>query len=173
MLRCVDLTLAVPGRVLCRGLSVGFGKGESWAILGRNGTGKTTLLHALAGLAVPADGQIELDGRAIAALGARDRAKLVSVLLQIEPGAYWGTVRDYVLLGRYPHAAALSGYSSDDGRAADDALAVCAMTEFAGRSFATVSGGERQRVRVAQMLAQDAPVMLLDEPLQHLDIAHQ
>jgi iron complex transport system ATP-binding protein len=173
MLRCIDLTLEVPGRVLCRSLSVSFGKGESWAVLGRNGTGKTTLLHALAGLRAPASGRVELDGRPIAAYSTRERAQRSGVLLQIEPGEYWGTAADYVVLGRHPHSAPLAGYTRADADAARAALDELAMGACAQRSFGTLSGGERQRVRVAQMLAQDAAVMLLDEPLQHLDLAHQ
>ena len=173
MLRCIDLTLEVPGRVLCRSLSVTFGKRETWAVLGRNGTGKTTLLHALAGLAAPAAGRVELDGKPIAEHSPRERARRSSVLLQIEPGAYWGTAAEYVVLGRHPHGAALAGYTRADHEAALAALDAVGMAEFAGRDFATLSGGERQRVRIAQMLVQEAASMLLDEPLQHLDLAHQ
>ena len=173
MLRCIDLTLEVPGRVLCRSLSVSFQKSEAWAVLGRNGTGKTTLLHALGGLARPAAGRVELDGRPIDEHAPRERAKRSSVLLQIEPGAYWGTAADYVVLGRHPHSAALAGYTRADEDAARAALDAVGMSAFAERDFATLSGGERQRVRIAQMLVQEAPVMLLDEPLQHLDLAHQ
>ena len=173
MLRCTDLALEVPGRALCRSLSVSFEPGQAWAVLGRNGTGKTTLVHALAGLAAAAAGRVELNGAPIAAMKARERARLLSVLLQIEPGTYWGSVLDYVTLGRYPHRGALAAPAGDDADAARDALSAVGMSDFAGRRFATLSGGERQRVRIAQMLAQDAPVMLLDEPLQHLDLAHQ
>jgi len=173
MLRCTDLTLAVPGRVLCRGLSAHFGKGEAWAILGRNGTGKSTLLHALAGLSVPAAGRVELEGKPVGSYRARERAQALSVLLQIEPSTYWGSVLDYVRLGRYPHASGIAGYSRDDSKAAQAALQAVGMADFGRRSFASLSGGERQRVRIAQMLAQDAPHMLMDEPLQHLDLRHQ
>ncbi|HEX2825633.1 MAG TPA: ABC transporter ATP-binding protein [Burkholderiales bacterium] len=173
MLRCTDLTLEVPGRVLCRSLSVTFGKGQAWAVLGRNGTGKTTLIHALAGLAAPAAGRVELDGKPIADHSPRERARRSSVLLQIEPGAYWGTAAEYVVLGRHPHGAALAGYTRADEDAARAALDAVGMAAFADRAFATLSGGERQRVRIAQMLVQEAASMLLDEPLQHLDLAHQ
>jgi len=173
MLRCTDLELTVPGRVLCRSLDVTFGKGEAWAILGRNGTGKTTLLHALAGLTAPAAGRVELDGAPLDRLHPRERARRLAILLQIEPGTYWGTALDYVLLGRYPHAPTFAGYSSEDTALARDALAEVGLMGAADQRFATLSGGERQRVRIAQMLVQEAALMLLDEPLQHLDVAHQ
>ena len=173
MLSCANVTLSVPGKVLCRDLAVEFAPGEVWAVLGRNGSGKSTLIHALAGLTLPSSGAVQLDGVALAQTDPRTRARSVGVLLQIEEGTYWGTVAEYVLLGRYPHAAAWTGYSREDVEAADTALAAVGMVEFAPRRFATLSGGERQRVRIAQILAQSPRILLLDEPLQHLDLAHQ
>lgn len=173
MLRCLDLTLSAPGRVLCRGLAVAFAPGEVWAVLGRNGSGKSTLIHTLAGLAAPAGGRVELDGLPLSGSDPRTRARAIGVLLQIEEGTYWGSVADYVLLGRYPHAAAWSGYAPEDHEAANAALASLGMAGFAARRYSTLSGGERQRIRLAQLLAQSPRILLLDEPLQHLDLAHQ
>lgn len=165
--------LTVPGRVLCRGLTVAFEKGEAWAVLGRNGSGKSTLVHALAGLAAPAGGRVELDGEPLGAASARSRARRMGVLLQIEEGTYWGSAADYVLLGRFPHTGRWTGYAREDRAEAQRALDAVGMAEFAERKFSTLSGGERQRVRIAQILAQKPRVFLLDEPLQHLDLAHQ
>jgi len=173
MLRCAGLTLAVPGRVLCAGLDVGFNSGEMWAVLGRNGTGKSTLIHALAGLARPALGRVELDGVPLAGIDARGRARQIGVLLQIEEGTYWGSVLDYVLLGRFPHAGLWAGYAARDVDEAEGALHAVGMSACAMQRYATLSGGERQRVRIAQILAQRPGIFLLDEPLQHLDLAHQ
>jgi iron complex transport system ATP-binding protein len=173
MLRCTDLTLAVPGRELFRGLTVAFEPGQVWAVLGRNGTGKSTLIHALAGLAAPAAGEVALDGVALTRVAARDRARRVGVLLQMESGTWWGSVLGYVLLGRFPHASRLGGYTREDEAHAHAALAEVGMAEFATRKLVTLSGGERQRVRIAQILAQQCGIVLLDEPLQHLDLAHQ
>jgi iron complex transport system ATP-binding protein len=173
MLACTQLTLSVPGRVLCRSLSARFAPGEIWAVLGRNGTGKSTLMHALAGLAAPEEGSVELDGAAVGTQDPRRRARTLGVLLQLEPGAYWGRVEDYVLLGRYPHANSLIGYTRAVLEEARGALDAVSMADFARRRFDTLSGGERQRVRIAQLLAQRPRVYLLDEPLQHLDVAHQ
>ena len=173
MLRCESIELAVPGRVLCKSLTATFGAGEVWAVLGRNGTGKTTLVHALAGLTRPTAGRVALAGRTVADVPVRERAREVGLLLQIEEGAYWGSVSDYVLLGRYPHVARWAGFSAEDRRIAAAALEAVGMTRFAARRYATLSGGERQRVRFAQILAQAPRLTLLDEPLQHLDLAHQ
>jgi iron complex transport system ATP-binding protein len=173
MLLARDLVLTVPGRVLARGLSITVRPGEVWAVLGRNGTGKSTLIHVLGGLAAPSSGGIELDGRPLASVRARERARALGVLLQIEEGAFWGCAVEYVLLGRFPHAAAWSGWSREDLARAHAALDAVGMGALAARRFTTLSGGERQRVRIAQVLAQSPRLFLLDEPLQHLDLAHQ
>ena len=173
MLRCIGVDLEVPHRVLCRGLTIAFEPGQVWAVLGRNGSGKTTLVHALAGLAVPARGRVELDGSPLIAWRARARAHAVGVLLQMEAEAYRGTAEDYVALGRYAHVRTWAGYGREDMEVARAALAAVGMQDVARRACETLSGGERQRVRIAQILAQNPRFLLLDEPLQHLDLAHQ
>jgi iron complex transport system ATP-binding protein len=172
-LACVDVTLEVPGRVLCRNLHVDFAPGEVWAVLGRNGTGKSTLVHALAGLAAPARGRVELEGRALADIEPKARARMLGVLLQLEEGGYWGSVAEYVMLGRFPHTARWSGYTTEDAGHVRSALEAMRIGELSERRFSSLSGGERQRVRIAQILAQSPGIFLMDEPLQHLDLAHQ
>jgi len=174
MLRCANLVLRVPGRTLCRNLDVTFEPGQVRAILGRNGTGKSTLLHTLAGLTPPAEGsvELELDG-AVLPRQARVRSRALGVLLQIEEGTYWGTVAEYVLLGRYPHARAVAGYAREDFTQVQAALEAMRLLDLVQHRFATLSGGERQRARIAQIWAQHPRIYLLDEPLQHLDLAHQ
>lgn len=173
MLRAAGLELAAGRRTLCRGLDFSVAAGELWAVLGCNGSGKTTLLHALAGLAQPAAGRVEFEARALESYARRDLARGIGVLLQREDQEYWGSLADYVMLGRYPHA-----HSPFGGDAACEAAVARAMAEFdlaprATQAYATLSGGERQRARLAQLWAQDARVLLLDEPLQHLDLRHQ
>jgi iron complex transport system ATP-binding protein len=165
--------LQVPGRVLCRDLSIEFNAGEVWAVLGRNGAGKSTLLHALAGLASPAAGRVEMTIEHVSVDASRARSRAIGVLLQIEDGNYWGSVGEYVLLGRYPYTHPLKGYSAHDLEEAKAALESLDLMAYAQRRFTTLSGGERQRVRIAQIFAQGPRVYLLDEPLQHLDLAHQ
>lgn len=166
MLRATNLTLAVPGKTLCRDLALAVQSGECWAILGCNGSGKTTLLHALSGLAAAAQGRVELDGSVLHDFPRRELARSLGVLLQDEAQGYWGSVLDYVKLGRFPHGDA------DEGLA-QVALQRAGMASFASRRLATLSGGERQRVRIAQLLAQAPRLYCLDEPLQHLDLRHQ
>jgi iron complex transport system ATP-binding protein len=172
-LACKDLTLAVVGRTLCRDLEFAVQPGEVWGVLGPNGGGKTTLLNALAGLAAPSSGGIAADGEPIAAMSPKARARAIGVLPQHEESEFWGTVLDYVLLGRFPHAPAWLGWQRDDEAVAQQALQHMGLAEFTGRRYATLSGGERQRVRVAQLLAQAPRYLLLDEPLQHLDLRYQ
>ena len=173
MLRAEELALAYPERRLLEALTLQFQPGQMWAVLGRNGSGKSTLLRALAGLHRPQNGGVWIDGRPLAALARREAALRIGVLLQEETREFWGSVRDYVLLGRYPHAHGLFGWSAQDHEIAMVEMAALHLTELAGRSYATLSGGERQRTRVAALFVQRAPVLLVDEPLQHLDLAHQ
>ena len=172
-LACRDLTLSVAGRTLCRDLAFSVSPGEVWGVLGPNGSGKTTLVHALSGLVPPAAGSVALDEMPLAAVDDKTRARAIGVLPQHEASEFWGTVLDYVLLGRYPHAPAWLAWQSDDEAVALNALQAMGLRGMAARRFATLSGGERQRARVAQLLAQDTRYVLLDEPLQHLDLGFQ
>lgn len=173
MLRASALEFAAGARTLCRGLDFNAGAGELWAVLGCNGSGKTTLLHVLAGLAQPTAGRIKLDGRTIDEYPRREFARSVGMLLQREEQEYWGTLADYVRLGRFPHASPPFGADVDGEEAVTRALEAFDLQRCAMQLFATLSGGERQRARLAQLWAQDARVLLLDEPLQHLDLRHQ
>ncbi len=167
------LTLGFPGRVLCRGLSFAVSPGQCWAVLGNNGSGKTTLMHALAGVRRPLAGSVRLDDTQLSDLGAAKRARLIGLLLQEETTEFWGSVLDYVALGRYPHRRSLLGYDPEAERLARGQLERMDLARLAGQPLSTLSGGERQRARLALVLTQDPTVFLLDEPLQHLDLRHQ
>jgi iron complex transport system ATP-binding protein len=172
-LRAEQLTIAIGARVLCRSLGLEFAPGELWGVLGCNGSGKTTLLHTLAGLAPAAAGTVYLDERRVAGYSRREAGRNIGILLQREDQEFWGSVRDYVMLGRYPHARSMFGWHADDETAAARALAAFDLADLAAQAYVTLSGGERQRARLAQLWAQDPAVLLLDEPLQHLDLRHQ
>lgn len=167
MLAAENLAIDVPGRRLVERLTLELKPGDCCALLGRNGSGKSSLLAALAGLRLPAAGAISLEGRPLASWPRRERARLLGVLLQDENGDYWGTTLDYVRLGGYPHGGL---GTEDDARAQ---LAALDLEDHAGQRYRTLSGGERQRARLAQLLLQSPRVLLLDEPLQHMDLAHQ
>lgn len=172
MLSTENLHLEVPGKVLCQDLTLNLEAGQCWAILGKNGCGKTTLLHALSGLGKPAAGCVYLDGKPLGEIPRRQLAQRVGALLQEESTAFSGTVLDYVLLGRFPHSATLTPDISDIA-AARQALHLAGIAQAEQQALATLSGGERQRVRIALLLAQAPDIYFLDEPLQHLDLPHQ
>jgi iron complex transport system ATP-binding protein len=149
-----------------------FEEGGWTVVIGANGAGKTTLLRAIAGL-VAFDGSIRLLGRQARQLARRELSKLLAVLPQEPSTPPWMTVADYVLLGRTPYI----GYFSQEGRRDLDAtfraLARLDLLPYANRLLGTLSGGEKQRVVVARALAQEAQLVLLDEPTAALDIGHQ
>ncbi|HWN30763.1 MAG TPA: ABC transporter ATP-binding protein [Burkholderiales bacterium] len=173
MLSCENLLLHYPGKLLCRDLSLELKPGKYWGILGQNGSGKTTLLQALGGLNEPAGGSIALNGRLLRSYSRRQLGQALGVLLQEEDSWFWGNVFEYVLLGRHPHVASLFGWSARDEELAWQALQKMELADLAQRQMNSLSGGERQRARLAQLLTQDPVYMLLDEPLQHLDLRHQ
>ncbi|MEO6421446.1 MAG: ABC transporter ATP-binding protein [Candidatus Nitrotoga sp.] len=167
------LTVAIGGKMICRELDLMIRPGECWGVLGQNGVGKTTLLRTLAGLHMPQAGMVSWNGVALADHSRRNIAQHLGVLLQNEGGEFWGSVQEYVLLGRFPHRASFFGYNAQDEALAQQALAQMELKDLAQRPYNTLSGGERQRAAIAQALAQQAQCYLLDEPLQHLDLRHQ
>ena len=173
LLQAHNLAVAIGGKVICRDLSLTIRAGECWGVLGQNGAGKTTLLRTLAGLHAPQSGTVSWQGAPLTTYARRDLARNLGVLWQSESGEFWGSVLEYVLLGRFPHRTALFGYSAGDEAIAQQALAAVELLEFTHRPLNTLSGGERQRASIAQTLAQQAQCYLLDEPLQHLDLRHQ
>jgi iron complex transport system ATP-binding protein len=176
VLQAHNLTLKYPGKMLCRDLSLTISPGECWAILGQNGCGKTTLLHALGGLhhvTNDTGAPVTVAGKAPHAWPRRELSRTLGILLQEEPGEFWGNLHDYVLLGRHPHIKNMFGWEAPDHDAANQAIKQMELTAFAHRSLTTLSGGERQRARIALLLAQSPFCYLLDEPLQNLDLRHQ
>ncbi|MBU1223276.1 MAG: ABC transporter ATP-binding protein [Gammaproteobacteria bacterium] len=159
------LSLHAATRTLIDSLDLTLEPGEVLGILGANGAGKSTLLTVLAGLAVPASGQVLLDGQPVTGLPPLTRAQHIGLLPQGDEGGFFGSVADFVTLGHFPFG----------GPAPDLApqLAVWELAELAGRPLDTLSGGERQRARLAQLAVQAPRIALLDEPLTHLDPAHQ
>jgi iron complex transport system ATP-binding protein len=166
------LTVAVDGAALLRDVSMSVSPGEWVAVVGPNGAGKSTLLRALAAL-TSRQGTITVDGRDIASMRPRERARLIAMVVQSPLVPAGATVTDYVALGRTPHVPLFGVESSDDFAAVSASLRRLGLDEFAHRPIETLSGGERQRVLLARALSQDAPVLLLDEPTTALDVGHQ
>lgn len=168
-----DLGVCVPGRQLVDGLSFAANCGEIIAVLGRNGSGKTLTMHTLAGLRAPDSGVVTLRGTNIAQLKRQAAARLLALLPQVIDDIFPATVLDTALIGRHPHIAPFSWESADDIAAARQALAIMGLADMHERDILTLSGGERRRLAIAQVLAQSPLVYLLDEPTNHLDPQHQ
>jgi len=173
LLSAHDLGVDVPGRQLVEALNVSFARGEFVAILGRNGVGKTLTLSTLAGLRQPNRGQVRLDGDDIGALKRQDIATRLALLPQSVDDIFPSTVLDTAMIGRHPHIGRLRWESADDKTITLNALQVMDVDNLAARNVLTLSGGERRRVAVAQVLAQAPEIYLLDEPTNHLDPQHQ
>jgi iron complex transport system ATP-binding protein len=166
------VTVRLGGRPVVRDVTARVERGEWVALIGPNGAGKTTLLRAIAGL-VRHEGDVSLLARPTAALERRERARLLAVVPQEPETPPWLTVAEYALMGRTPHLGPLAREGAADREAAARALDRLGLEPFAERALGTLSGGERQRVVVARALAQEAPIVLLDEPTAALDIGHQ
>jgi iron complex transport system ATP-binding protein len=170
--RAHDVTFAYPGQAVLAGVDLELPAGGFGALLGPNGSGKSTLLKLLLGRLRPAGGEVRLLGRPLSAIPAAERARLVGYLPQEVTAAYPVTVAEVVLMGRWPHLG-LGFETAHDHQVAADCLARTDTTDLAGRLFGTLSGGEKQRVLLASVLAQEPRVLLLDEPTAALDLHHQ
>jgi iron complex transport system ATP-binding protein len=166
------VTVRLGGRPVVDDVDLRVEEGEWVGLIGPNGAGKTTLLRAIAGL-VRYEGTVSLHDRDTGALKRRELAQQVAVVAQEPVTPSWLTVAEYVLLGRTPYLGALAREGQADRDAAARALARLDLLELRERTLGTLSGGERQRVVVARALAQEAGIVILDEPTAALDIGHQ
>ena len=167
-----SLTVVLGGRPVVDAIDLEVAEGEWLGVIGPNGAGKTTLLRAIARL-VPYSGSIALDGRETRAMHRTELSRLVAVVPQDPSAPPWMTVAEYVLLGRTPHLGRLAKEGLRDREVAARALERLDLLGYRDRLLGTLSGGERQRVVVARALAQEARIVLLDEPTAALDIGHQ
>ncbi|WP_104138347.1 ABC transporter ATP-binding protein [Arthrobacter sp. ZGTC131] len=167
------LTVGYEQRIIAENLNVQIPEGSFTVIVGPNACGKSTLLRALARLIKPRSGQVLLDGKSVASLPAKELARRLGLLPQSSIAPDGITVADLVARGRYPHQKLLRQWSAQDEAAVADAMRATGVTHLSGRLVDELSGGQRQRVWVAMVLAQQTPLLLLDEPTTFLDIAHQ
>jgi len=166
------LRVVLDGHTILRDLSFEVPAGQWVGILGPNGAGKTTLLRAI-GSHVPFDGHIHLEEEPVEQMSARDRARALAFVRQARSLTFDFTVEEFVLLGRAPHRGWLQAYRRADRVRVQEALARVDLEGFESRSVLSLSGGELQRVFLAQALAQEADALLLDEPTAHLDVHYQ
>jgi len=172
-LEAAQLGIRIGGVEVCSQLDLRINPGDSWGILGRNGAGKTTLLHTLAGLRRPDTGSVMLDGTPLPRLNRRSIARHIGVLLQDHQDAFPASVMETVLTGRHPYLGALQWEGAADYAAATGALRAVGLDGMETRDIASLSGGERRRLGIATLLAQDPDILLMDEPTNHMDFHHQ
>jgi iron complex transport system ATP-binding protein len=170
---CHDLTIRVPGRTLVDALELDVASGDFLAVLGQNGAGKTLTMHTIAGLLAADTGRIELHGRPLDSLKRQQIARSLALLPQYIDDVFPATVLETVLIGRHPHIGAFELESAADREIALQSLRQVDLAGFSARDIGTLSGGERRRVAIAQVLTQTPAVYLLDEPTNHLDPQHQ
>ena len=172
-LRADCVSYAVQDRALVSKVGVDLGPGEMLAIVGPNGAGKSTLCALLAGDLAPMEGEVEVCGRAVRATKPAALARLRSMLSQHTPLRFPFTAREVALMGRHPHIPRWRSPTETDYALAEGAMQSTQVLHLADRLYSTLSGGEQRRVSLARVLAQDTPVVLLDEPTAALDIGHQ
>ena len=164
-----SLSIGYSHKVIATDINAQIKGGELTCLIGRNGTGKSTLMRTLAGFLKPLGGSALLDGRDVSRLSPAERSHLISVVLTDRVDVDGMRVKDLVSVGRQPYTGFFGKMSSDDEEVVNKAIADVGMTDFAGRQVNSLSDGERQKVMIAKALAQETPVILLDEPTAFLD----
>ncbi|MCW8221030.1 ABC transporter ATP-binding protein [Streptomyces griseolus] len=172
-LEVLDASIGYGRRPISEHLDVRIPDRSFTVVIGPNACGKSTLLRAVSRLLKPSAGRVVLDGRSIAEYGSREVARTLGLLPQTSQAPDGITVADLVARGRHPYQRLMRQWTRQDEKAVLDAMAATSVTELSGRPVDELSGGQRQRVWVAMVLAQQTPVLLLDEPTTFLDIAHQ
>ncbi|TDR23637.1 ABC transporter ATP-binding protein [Marinicella litoralis] len=155
--------------VLIRNLDVEFNPGEFWGIIGKNGVGKSTLLNVLAGMSNHYEGEIQIDGQPLNQINHRVRAQKISYLLQEQEPCLAFLVEEAIGMGRFPWLTT----KSEDIDITGEVMNQCQINHLQGRSILKLSGGERRKVEIGTCLAQQSGHLLLDEPLNHLDVVYQ
>lgn len=173
MLHASDVRAGYQGCEVLHGISFDLRAGEVLGVVGPNGSGKSTLLRALTGLLPLQGGSVQIVGHDLAKLRSRERSRLCAVQPQVEAPLFDYTVEEFVLLGRHPHRPLLGPAGPEDRAATGQAMLSTDLTALSRRSIRSLSTGEWQRALLARALAQDTPLLLLDEPAAHLDPGHR
>ena len=168
-----SVSVAIQSKRIIEGISLRIQPGQIIGLVGPNGSGKSTLLRTVYRMLKPDAGYVRLAGDDVWKLSARESARRTGVVVQETPSDFEFTVREVVQMGRTPHKGVLALDTKADAELVRDALARVQMTGFDERLLSTLSGGEKQRVVIARVLAQQPQLLVLDEPTNHLDIHHQ
>ena len=173
LVRAQNLGWKIGGATIVQNIDIAVERGELVGVIGPNGAGKTTLLRLLAGLLAPSEGAVFLDGRNLAAIDARSRARRLAFMSQETAQNFPFTVMEILLMGRYPHLCRFERETTEDHEKARRTLSYVGLSGLENRGFGELSGGERQLVLFAKALVQDTETLVLDEPSSNLDIRHQ
>ncbi|MEC9415635.1 MAG: ABC transporter ATP-binding protein [Pseudomonadota bacterium] len=168
-----NVNISIPDRILVENLNITLKTKEFVAILGQNGCGKSLTLHTIAGLREPSSGEIFLEGKEMKDFKRKEIAKKLGLLTQDSDDVFPSTVFDSVLIGRHPHIGIFNNESNEDLQIVKKALDRVGLYELKDREVNSLSGGEKRRLNIAQVIAQDPNIYLLDEPTNHLDPFHQ
>ena len=168
-----ELEFAYSQKQVLQDVSLHLEQGDFCAIVGPNGSGKTTLLKLMTGLLQPQGGSVQVGGKPLNSLSAMEKARLMAYVAQRQDVVFDFSVFDTVLMGRNPHQSRWETASSHDVQVVVEVLQLTGLADYRNRMLTELSGGEVQRVMIARAMAQQTPVILLDEPLSNLDITYQ
>ena len=169
----LNLTVGYSNKPLLDKVNITSNANQLIAIIGRNGTGKSTLLKTLAGMLSPISGKFYLDDEDVLSLSETKRSKLLSLVTTKPSEVNNITVKDFISFGRYPYTNWLGISKSDDDIVINEAIELCNIIELKDRDYQTLSDGEKQRVNIARAIAQNTPLIILDEPTAHLDLVNK
>lgn len=169
MMKLKNASIFQEDKNLINALDIEFKAGEFWGIIGKNGVGKSTLLNVLAGMSNNYVGEILLNGEQLKQINHRVRAQRISYLLQEQEPCLAFLVEEAIGMGRFPWLSS----KQDDKQITAEVMALCQINHLHGRSILKLSGGERRKVEIGTCLAQKSDHLLLDEPLNHLDVVYQ
>ena len=173
LLEILDLTAGYGNGDIIKNISFSLNKGEFLSVLGRNGSGKSTMIKAIQGLLRDISGKILVDGKEMYSHKPRELAQKMAYVPQLFEVSFEFTVEEIILMGRYVHQGKFTGLTAADKTIIEEIMSLTKTTGFKDKKVAHLSGGERQRVFIARALAQDTPLLFLDEPSAHLDISYQ
>lgn len=173
ILEIQDLTAGYGNGDIIKNISFSLNKGEFLSVLGRNGSGKSTMIKAIQGLLMDVSGKISIDGKDMSSHKPRELAQKMAYVPQMFEVSFEFTVEEIILMGRYVHQGKFTGITAADKSIIEEIMDLTKTTQLKDKKIAHLSGGERQRVFIARALAQDTPLLFLDEPSAHLDINYQ
>jgi iron complex transport system ATP-binding protein len=173
ILEILDLAAGYGHGDIIKNITFSLNRGEFLSVLGRNGSGKSTMIKAIQGLLKDVSGRILVDGKDISSHKPRELAQKIAYVPQLFEVSFEFSVEEIILMGRYAHQGKFTSITSMDRRIIEETMSLTETTRLKEKKIAHLSGGERQRVFIARALAQDTPILLLDEPSSHLDINYQ